>query len=239
MGSNGRKKLMFLMAFLCPPHFGWTLEVLPELIQLRGAPGAHLRAPLTIVNDSASPVVVQLDLQGDSIVGRQPWMRVSPKNIKIKAGKSRVAYVSVRVPLQGGECSAQVRARTEGPMASSEIRIIRTVNVIIAGTENYSLSFESIHAVDQGDRVTLEAGYRNDGNITVRPKMGALVHSVEGTPVSAFQDGSVLPVAPGKHGLGRVVVPLSGQRWNGRATVTAYFLDSAGETRSIDKRVGD
>jgi hypothetical protein len=239
MGVNSAQRGIVIVLFLCLPILGRALEVSPDFFQFKGVPKAHLKALVTLVNDSTENVEVRLELQGSAVKGEKSWITVSPRKLKISAGKSRVAHLSVRVPQGRGERVAQVWARSRGPMSFSEIRLIRKINLIIAGTEKYALSFDSIKTVDQGDRVDVDAVFRNEGNVTVHPRVGVALDLPGGTRASAYQETPPVSVAPGGHGSARVVVPLSGNRWEGKGTVTVYSLTSAGETQRVDKRIGD
>ena len=233
------KSGILVVAWLCLPISGRALDVLPDFFQLKGLPGARLKASLQIVNDSSSVVDVRLDLQGVGAVGKKPWITVSPEKMKIPAGKSHTAYLAVRVPPSGGECQAEVRARTAGPLAVSEVRVVRKVNLIILGTEKYAVSLTSSRVLRQGDSVSVEADFRNEGNVTLRPKLGAVLSFADGSRSSAYQEGPAVAVAPGAEGAARVLVPLSGRRWDGAGTVTVYYLDTAGKTRSVEGKIGD
>jgi len=235
--ANGevQVKRFVLIAFVGLPTLGRALDVTPTFFQLRGVPNARLKAEVTVLNDTSAPVEVRLDLHEVS----DGWITIAPSTLKIGAGQSRVARLSVRVPRGQGERTAQVRARVQGPLASSEIRVIRKVNLTIAGTEKYGFSFDTINTVDQGDRVAMDVVFKNDGNITLRPTVGALISVSDGTQASAFQEGRAAAVGPGQRGSARVVVPLAGRRWEGHGTVTIYALDFAGETRRVEKKIGD
>jgi hypothetical protein len=116
---------------------------------------------------------------------------------------------------------------------------VRNVQVQIAGTERYALLVDSIRAEVGGDRVALEVAYRNDGNVTLRPKFGADLVLAGGGRAAAFQEGMEAPVAPGARGNARVVVRVGGSGWEGKGTVTGYYRDAAGETRKTEKGIGN
>lgn len=224
---------------LMMPVFGGALELSPDFIQVRGLPRAGLAASLTVTNDSQEPVDVRLEVRGAALEEGRPWIWVSPEKLRIGSGSSRKAKLKMVVPRGAtGERSAQVWARTKG-QGPSELRSIRKVRLLIAGTEIYSLKIEGVGVSTVGDRVALKVDYLNEGNVSVRPVFGAELIREEGRIVSAYQEGSSGLVAPGARAEAHVVVPLNGARWDGKGTVFAEFIEFAGATRRVEKRVGD
>lgn len=217
----------------------WALDMAPEFIPLKGVPGQRLKSSVTLVNDSAETVDVGLTLQVTPMEGEKPWITVSPRKLRIRSGKKRVARLKARVPFGSGQRMAQVWARAQGPTSGSEIRVVRKVNLVIVGTEHYALSLQSLGAVDQGDHVRVSAGFRNEGNVSLRPTLGAELVLVGGGRVMAYQEGNAVSLAPGNFGSGYVDVPLSDNRWDGTGTVTVYYRDSTGLIQQVEKTVGD
>jgi hypothetical protein len=216
-----------------------ALDMTPEFIPLRGEPGRRIKAAVTLVNDSAETVNVRLSLQVAPVEGEKPWVTVSPQKFRLRPGKKRVARLKVKVPLGSGEREAQVWARVRGPLSTSEIRVIRKVHLVIEGTERYALSIESLRTVGHADRVSVTAGFLNEGNVTLRPALGADLGLVGGGRVTAYQEGNAVAVAPGNFGSGQVDVLLSQKGWDGTGTVTAYYRDSTGTIHQVEKMVGD
>lgn len=216
-----------------------ALDLLPEIVQLAGPHRARLQAPLTLINDSPDSVEVRLEI--GSIEGQEEsWIRVSPQKIRLKPGERKSALIKVRVPREGqGERAAQVRASARGVGALVEYRLVRKVNLRVAGTERYEVILDAVSSETNADRVLVTADVANAGNVTVIPVCEANLVLDDGRRVTAYQERGVGAVAPGRRVRVRVAVPLAGGRWAGAGVVAAHYKDAGGIIHRIEKTVGD
>lgn len=216
-----------------------ALDLSPEIVQLAGPHRARLQAPLTLVNDSPELVEVRLDVEGNG-GPEEPWIRVSPRRFRLKPGERQSAQIKVRVPREGqGERAAHVRASTRGVGALVEHRLIRKVNLRIAGTENYGVILGAVTSEMETDQVVVTVEVENGGNVTVIPVCEADLVLDNGQRVTAYQERGVGAVAPGNRVRVRVAVPLAGGRWAGTGVVAAHYKDADGIIHRVEKTVGD
>lgn len=210
-----------------------ALDVFPEGWVLKEKPGARKRVLLTLFNDEARPVDIRLSLRGLATDGKNPWVTISPGPFHLKAGERRDVPVRVAAPRGEGERTAEVVASVS-VSADSEIRVIRRVRLVLAGTERYHVSVEDARVKAGKGQVLASAVCRNGGNVTVRVKFGAEILPEDGPPVSALS-GVFADLAPGEATAAEVAVPWPGETWKGLARLTAYYRDGQGQTVRVVK----
>ncbi len=215
---------------------GGALEVSPEGLFFKEKPGTRARARLTLRNDEGRPVEVRLSVRGVAADGKKPWVAVSPGPFRLEAGERRDVPVRVMAPPGEGERTADVVAAV-AVTADAEIRVVRRVRLVLAGTERYQILVEDVRATAGQGRVLVTAVCRNEGNITVRLKFGAELRPENGPPVSAMSGGSSAGLAPGEKTVVNVGVPWSGEPWKGGARLMAYYLDGQGRTVKVVKEI--
>lgn len=216
-----------------------ALDVMPELIQLAGPHRARLETSLILFNDSPEPVDVHLEV-GQEGNKDDAWIRVSPRRVRLKPGEKKPARIKVRVPNDGqGQRESQVRAISRGMGAPVEYRVIRRVNLRIAGTEKYEVTLGEVETEILPDQVVVSAVLKNSGNVSVIPVCEASLILDDGHQVTAYQKQGVKVVSPGERARVRVEVPLPKGRWTGSGVVVANYKDAGGHTHRVEKTVGD
>jgi hypothetical protein len=214
-----------------------ALEVTPDFFPFRGTPGSRLKAQVALVNDSTAPVRVDLEVHAKGEGPEKAWLAVSPSSLRIAPGRRRVADLKVRVPDTAGELNAEIWARLQGPVEWTEIRQVRRVRLVIQGTEVYRLVMDSAVGRESGGLILVDVVFRNAGNVSVRPSFGAELVLEGGERASAPRHAIHPAVLPGGRGVAQIEVPSSKARWTGEGMVTAYFRNSAGETRQEQRRI--
>lgn len=212
----------------------WAVEVEPEALAFHASPGGRATASLWVRNDTLSPLKATLTWEAPDGAS---WLNLAPRAIRLKPGEKKEIRVTARPPkVGGGERTALLVVIVPGPK-DSEIRVVRRVALVIAGTERPEASVETLSARVIGSEARLRAVVRNDGNVTLRIKTGAELFFTNGRRLRASPSdvGAVSPSTTGEFDLR---VPLQGEPWGGRGRVWIYFLNNRGRTTAVEKEFG-
>lgn len=184
-----------------------ALTVTPSVVETRAKAGEVVTGAFEVVNETATPVRVQMELE--PLLGSGPtpdgWLQVTPQSFELAPGATTEVRYAVSVPeQQSGELSAMV-VFAQAPSGGLQVRFGMALYVSVRGTERLAAALEPM-TMDGGAETVVRVPVMNTGNVHCRPD--GRVRLARGTAVvseSALPLG--MPALPGQTEGFRVALP--------------------------------
>lgn len=184
-----------------------ALSVTPNVVELRAPVGDAVTGAFEVVNETAAPVRVQMELE--PLLGSGPlpdgWLQVTPHAFELAPGATTEVRYAVSVPeQQSGELSAMVVFAQE-PSGGLQVRFGSALYVSVRGTERLAATLEPM-MMDGGAETVVRVPVTNTGNVHCRPD-GRVRLSRGPTTVSESTLSMGMPALPGRTEGFRVALP--------------------------------
>jgi len=208
-----------------------AVEVTPDMLTFRAAPGRRSTGQLEIRNDAPESVTARVEAVAED---GDPWVTVTRRRLRLRPGEKRIVDIVVRAPRAAeGERFARVVVIVPGPL-DSEIRVIRRVALTVTGTERCEIRVGPVSARVRGGTAALTAPCRNEGNLAVHLKTVAELDFTNGEKVrSSAHDAGRLE--PGHETRVEAAGEIGDRVWNGRGRILVFYRDQNGKTKSTVK----
>ncbi|MGH2532443.1 MAG: hypothetical protein ACRDJW_09065 [Thermomicrobiales bacterium] len=187
-----------------------TLGVSPAVVELKAAPGAEGRQPITVLNGGDEAIAVATAVEpykgAEGERSAVAWLTAEPASFRLEPGETRAVEVVIEIPdgLESGGRYAQVSFTTgggtvEGSGAAVAGKVGAAFLVVVEGRGEITreVALERFAPTLEPDgRVGFWALLRNAGNIHARPLGAVAIKDEADDPFGSLdlpQSGTLLP----------------------------------------------